>query len=103
MSVRLGIGSLAIIDYVDVIDEGTGAMGSVTIRNLDDAVKRNARLSAAANGRSLEGELRALLEKTYSVSETKGESSIQRLIRLGQGLNLEIPPREHEDIDFPSL
>lgn len=41
-------------------------MGSVTIRNLDDAVKRNARLAAAANGRSLEAELRALLERTYA-------------------------------------
>ena len=41
-------------------------MGSVTIRNLDDAIKRNARLRAAANGRSLEAELRLLLEQTYA-------------------------------------
>ena len=41
-------------------------MGSVTIRNINDALKQNARLAAAANGRSLEAELRALLERTYA-------------------------------------
>ncbi len=41
-------------------------MGSVTIRNIDDDVKRGVRLAAAANGRSLEAELRALLKRTYA-------------------------------------
>lgn len=41
-------------------------MGSVTIRNLDDAIKQRARLAAARNGRSLEAELRVLLETTYA-------------------------------------
>ena len=42
-------------------------MGNLTIRNIDDAIHRNARLAAAKNGRSLEAELRALLERTYAV------------------------------------
>ena len=78
-------------------------MGSVTIRNIDDAIKRNARLAAAANGRSLEAELRALLEKTYALPKRDGESPIVRLIRLGRGLNLEVPERRQEEIEPPSL
>ncbi len=40
-------------------------MGSITIRNLSDGVKESARVTAAQNGRSLEAEIRALLERTY--------------------------------------
>lgn len=76
-------------------------MGSVTIRNLNDAVKRNARLAAAAKGLSLEAELRALLERTYPEMERDGESRMERLIRLGRGLNLQVPPREHEEVRNP--
>lgn len=76
-------------------------MGSVTIRNIDDAIKRNARLAAAANGRSLEGELRALLEKTYASAKPDGENPILRLARLGRGLELDVPARRHETIETP--
>ena len=66
-------------------------MGSVTIRDLDDAVKHNARLAAAANGRSLEAELRALLERTYASSADShaakiramtGKEFVEHLIRI---------------------
>ena len=67
-------------------------MGSVTIRNIDDAVKRNARLTAAANGRSLEAELRALLERTYcdpalaarraAIQRMSGKEFVDHLIGL---------------------
>jgi phosphopantothenoylcysteine decarboxylase/phosphopantothenate--cysteine ligase len=36
-------------------------MGSLTVRNIDEAVKRRLRLRAAANGRSMEEEIRLLL------------------------------------------
>ena len=36
-------------------------MGSLTVRSLDDAVKKRLRLRAAANGRSMEEEVRLLL------------------------------------------
>lgn len=40
-------------------------MGAVTIRKLNDAAQRNAKVVAAAKGRSLEAELRDLIERTY--------------------------------------
>lgn len=77
-------------------------MGSVTIRNLDDAVKRNARLAAARNGRSLEAELRALLERSYrhEVSDRSawlramsGAEFVEHLVRTANGATLELPER----------
>ncbi len=76
-------------------------MGSVTIRNLDDAVKRNARIAAAANGRSLEAELRALLEREYSGDENErvarirsmsGAEFVDHLIAITRpGFDMELP------------
>ena len=76
-------------------------MGSVTIRNLDDAVKRNARLAAAANGRSLEAELRALLERAYAGGEDErvariramsGAEFVDHLIAITRpGFDMELP------------
>ena len=72
-------------------------MGSVTIRNLDDAVKRSARLEAARNGRSLEAELRALLERSYppagndriaQVRAMSGDGFVDHLIRTADGATL---------------
>ena len=81
-------------------------MGAVTIRNIADEVKNAARLEAARNGRSMEAELRALLERTYA-GAGKGaklqESSIQKLIRLGRGLDLQVPERAPEDYRPPEL
>jgi antitoxin FitA len=89
-------------------------MGAVTIRNIDDAIKHNARLSAAANGRSLEAELRALLEKTYmpatnartaKIRAMSSKEFIQYLIKTADGADIGqyIPPRESEDFEFPEL
>lgn len=87
-------------------------MGSVTIRNLDDAVKRNARLAAAAKGLSLEAELRALLERTYAdanhdraarLRAMSGAEFVEHLVRTANGATLELPEREAEDIEFPEL
>lgn len=54
-------------------------MGSLTIRNLDDAIKHNARLAAAANGRSLEAEIRALLAQTYADSKNTHAARIRAM------------------------
>ncbi len=43
-------------------------MGSLTIRNIDDALKRRLRVRAAEHGRSMEEEVRALL-RTYLPAE----------------------------------
>lgn len=76
-------------------------MGSVTIRNLDDAVKEAARLSAAKHGRSLEAELRALLERTYApagidadhVRNVAGDDWVRDLIAIAGGADMTLPPR----------
>jgi antitoxin FitA len=87
-------------------------MGSVTIRNIDDAIKQSARLTAAKNGRSLEAELRALLEQTYAPPQTDraakiramtGKEFIAHLITVANGAELELPSRDPEDIEFPEL
>ena len=87
-------------------------MGSVTIRNIDDALKHNARLAAAANGRSLEAELRALLERTYA--RTDGERAariramsskefVDHLIRTANGAGegvFDEPEEEFREFDL---
>lgn len=87
-------------------------MGSITIRNVEDEVKRGARLVAAGNGRSLEAELRALLKRTYApttqdrgewLRSLSGEEAVAHLIRVAGGVGLDLPEREAEDVDWPEL
>lgn len=87
-------------------------MGSVTIRNIDEEIKRGARMVAAANGRSLEAELRDLLKRTYATPQAEraariramtGPEFVAHLIKVANGAELEIPEREHEDIEWPDL
>ena len=81
-------------------------MGNLTIRNIDDAIHQNARLEAAKNGRSLEAELRALLERTYAppndahAARIRAMSSAQfvdHLIRTANGATLELAERRIDD------
>ena len=70
-------------------------MAAVSIRNLDDRVKERLRLRAAAHGRSMESEIRAIL------GEAVGESTDSRglfatlLERVGEigGVELDLPAR----------
>lgn len=87
-------------------------MGSITIRNVEDEVKRGARLVAAGNGRSLEAEVRALLKRTYApttqdrgewLRSLSGKEAVAHLIRVAGGVGLDLPEREAEDIDWPEL
>lgn len=87
-------------------------MGSITIRNVDDEIKRGARLAAIKNGRSMEAEIRGLLERTYRSTEDEraarlramsGKEAVAHLIAVANGVGLDIPEREHEDIEFPDL
>ena len=87
-------------------------MGSITIRNVDAQVKKSAQLVAAANGRSLEAELRDLLRRTYAIAGDErtarlramsAKQAVAHLIALAGGVGLDIPDREHEDVDFPAL
>lgn len=71
-------------------------MASITIRNLQDDVKRRLRIRAAEHGRSMEEEAREILREV--VSEAKPTHNLAAAIRarvtpLG-GVMLDLPPRE---------
>jgi antitoxin FitA len=71
-------------------------MASITIRNLDEALKRRLRIRAAEHGRSMEEEARNILRK--EVGEPAPPANIAAAIRariapLG-GVELKLPPRE---------
>lgn len=57
-------------------------MGTLTIRNLNDAVKQELRKRAAARGVSMEQEVRDLLERSVGVSRRK-KSILADLKKLG--------------------
>ena len=71
-------------------------MASITIRNLDDEVKRRLRVRAAEHGRSMEEEAREILRKV--VGQEKPAHNLAAAIRervapLG-GVELDLPQRE---------
>lgn len=89
-------------------------MGNVTVRRIDDTAQHNARLAAAANRRSLEAELRDLIERTYApglddrgarLRAMSGPELVAHLQSVADGADIEqfIPPRESEDVAFPEL
>ncbi len=60
-------------------------MASITIRNLDDDLKRRLRVRAAENGRSMEEEVREILRQVLgppSVSGNLGQSIHTRFAAL---------------------
>ena len=71
-------------------------MASITVRNLDDGLKRRLRIRAAENGRSMEQEVRELLRAALAedVAPSKGlGTAIHELFAVAGGVDLEIPPR----------
>jgi plasmid stability protein len=70
-------------------------MGSLTIRNLDDAVKQALRVKAAQNGHSMEEEAREILRRAVTIAPPKNlaEAIHARFAPLG-GLELDLPPRD---------
>ncbi len=72
-------------------------MASITIRNLDDALKSRLRIQAAVHGRSMEDEARDILRSALS-REPARQGSLAASIRakfaaLG-GVELPVVPRE---------
>jgi len=57
-------------------------MGQVLIRNLDDELLADYRQLAAANGRSLEAELREALRKAKPLPPLKREEALRRLAEV---------------------
>lgn len=72
-------------------------MASMTIRDLDDRLKRRLRVQAAQNNRSMEEEARSILRAALSVAASPGKSLYQavrtRIEPLG-GIDLAIESRE---------
>jgi antitoxin FitA len=72
-------------------------MSSITIRNLDDGLKRRLRLRAAQRNHSMEEEARDILRRTLT-EEADQQGNLADRIRgrvdaLGGGVELDIPPR----------
>ncbi len=71
-------------------------MASITIRNLDDELKKRLRIRAAEHGHSMEEEVREILRR--AIGESPGPRNLAASIRarvasLG-GETIAIPPRE---------
>jgi plasmid stability protein len=84
-------------------------MATLTIRNVDETVKRRLQVRAALNGRSMEAELRemltALLEdapKAEGPEEDLG-TAIHKLFAPLGGVELKIPPRRKSHRPIPTF
>jgi plasmid stability protein len=73
------------------------SMATLTIRNLDAAVKERLRVRAAQHGHSMEAEVREILQQTLKEQERPEVDLYQRIrsrfAPLG-GVDLDLPPRE---------
>src|SRR5215813_7590742 len=69
-------------------------MASITIRQLDDDLKRRLRLRAARNGRSMEDEARTILRNAASLEDGMGEAR--------DGARQHAAPRGHDVADAPA-
>jgi plasmid stability protein len=72
-------------------------MASITIRNLDEAVKTRLRVRAARHGNSMEEEAREILKGALVSEGRRGQNLAQAIRRhlepLG-GVELTLPPRQ---------
>lgn len=78
------------------LDETT--MATLTIRNVDAAVKERLRVRAAQHGWSMEAELRSIISEAVKADEPTPQPNLAEAIRrrfapLG-GVDLKLPPRE---------
>ena len=80
-------------------------MASITVRNLEEGLKRRLRIRAAENGRSMEQEARDILRAALYIEPWTGEDLVRairsRFAPLG-GVELQLPSREpmREPPDF---
>jgi plasmid stability protein len=87
----------AIIDGGECIEKTGLSMASMTIRDLDDDLKKRLRMRAARHGRSMEEEARDILRSALAGKAGQStplvESIRERFAPLG-GVELQIAPRE---------
>lgn len=72
-------------------------MASMTIRNIDEALKRRLRVQAAEHGRSMEEEAREILRAALSTEAARSSNLVEalrtRFAPLG-GVDVPLAPRE---------
>ncbi|MBI5131901.1 MAG: plasmid stabilization protein [Rhodopseudomonas palustris] len=77
-------------------------MAVMTIRNIDDAIKKRLRVRAAINGRSMEDEARDILRSALSTDEPRprnlGQAIHERFAALG---GVDLPDTRREAIRQP--
>jgi len=84
-------------------------MATLTIRNLDETVKRKLQVRAALNGRSMEAEAREALsesiERTAGSDEQEEDlgTAIHKRFAAFGGVELEIPPRQFSTRPIPTF
>ena len=72
-------------------------MASITVRNLDEGLKRRLRIRAAENGRSMEQEARDILRAALDQESTAGKNlatAIRARFEPLGGIELDLPPRD---------
>ena len=72
-------------------------MASLTIRNLDDSLKKRLCVRAAEHGKSMEEEAREILRSVLSQEDTSSAGlarAIRRRFAEFDGVDLQIPDRE---------
>jgi plasmid stability protein len=83
-------------------------MATITIRNLDEKVKRRLQVRAALNGRSMEAEARhiltTLLAEDSSPTTKEGlGTAIHKLFAPLGGVELAVPPRRKSTRPIPTF
>lgn len=71
-------------------------MASITVRNLDDGLKRRLRIRAAENERSMEQEVREILRTVLAEDSTPSQNlgtALHSLFSPFGGVELDLPPR----------
>jgi len=83
-------------------------MSSLTVRNLDESVKNSLRVRAARNGRSMEEEVRQILQNIVAPEQAGQVSFAERVNSRFAGLHVDSLPiparqlaRKPPDIDAP--
>jgi plasmid stability protein len=88
----------AVAEYIEVCNQDEVPMATLTVRNIDAAIKERLRVRAAQHGHSMEAEVRRILQDTLREPERPPDPNLYQRIRarfapLG-GIDLELPPRE---------
>lgn len=72
-------------------------MATITVRNLEEELKRRLRIRAAEHGKSMEEEVRDILRAALEQEPVTGKdivSIIRAHVEPLGGIELELPPRE---------